>query len=364
MASLCVFAPHADAQPPTRYPPPESLSHAPAIAKARSVVRGMVDTMQLPGLSVVVLRGDKMLWSESFGIADLEQGLLVTPQTRFRIGSVSKLLTAAGVARLVEQGKLDLDAPVQLYVPDFPRKPWPVTTRQLAGHVAGIRHYGANYDGLGPPGAPHFASVTAGLTLFQNDPLLFEPGTSYSYSSYGWNLISAVIEGAAKQEFLQYMQSAVLEPLGLRSIAADHPFTFVPNRTRFFERDRAGRLWHAPYVDFSYKWASGGFLSNAEDLARFGAAHLKPGFLRQETLNEVFTSQRLASGKDTGVGIGWRIGTDAKGRRVFHHGGASVGGRAMLMMYPDLNLVVAMVANIRANFGEEHAQAIGELFMR
>ena len=108
---------------------------------------------------------------------------------------------------------------------------------QLAGHVAGIRHYGANYDGLGPPGAPHFDSVTAGLTLFQNDPLLFEPGTSYSYSSYGWNLISAVIEGAAKQEFLHYIQGAVLEPLRAAQHCGGSSFRLAPRSTEFFDRD-------------------------------------------------------------------------------------------------------------------------------
>ena len=131
-----------------------------------------------------------MIWSEGFGLADVEQGVPVTPLTRFRLGSVSKLTTAASVARLVEAGTLDLDGPSQRYVPDLPQKPWPVTTRQLASHSAGIRHYLVKDDrfpGL-LAGNPHFATVTAGLAIVKDDPLLFEPGTRYAYSSYGWNV--------------------------------------------------------------------------------------------------------------------------------------------------------------------------------
>lgn len=352
-------------QSPSRYPlPSESARYAREIGQARAAVAELVKAKQIPGLSIAVAHAGTIVWSEGFGFADVEQQVVVTPLARFRLGSVSKVLTAAGLARLVEEGKLDLDAPVQRYVPSFPMKQWPVTTRQLAGHLAGIRHYQPD-DFRGPlNGAPQFESVTKGLTIFQNDPLLFEPGTSYSYSSYGWNLISAVIEGASKEEFLNYMQRAVFEPLGLRSIAADQVYAIVPHRTRFYGRDAQSALVHAQYVDNSYKWAGGGFLSHAEDLVRFGSAHLQAGFLQQTTLDLLFTSQRLRSGKETGVGIGWRIGTDQEGRRVRHHGGTIEGGRAMLMMFPESKVVVAMLANVLVDFGERDAQRIGGIFIR
>ena len=113
---------------------------AAAITKARALVAELVRAQEIPGLSVAVARKGTVVWSEGFGLADVESGVPVTPLTRFRAGSVSKVLTAAGVAKLVEEGRLDLDAPVQRYVPEFPKKPWPITTRQLAAHTAGIRH--------------------------------------------------------------------------------------------------------------------------------------------------------------------------------------------------------------------------------
>ena len=336
---------------------------AAAIMKARALVAELVSSQEIPGLSIAVARRGTVVWSEGFGLADAESGVPVTPLTRFRAGSVSKVLTAAGVARLVEEGKLDLDAPVQRYVPGFPKKPWPITTRQLAAHTAGIRHY-TEADQARIKGAPHFSSVREGLALFQDDPLLFQPGTSYSYSSYGWSLVSAVVEGASGQEFLGFMNARVFEPLGLRSIVPDHVDVIVPGRTRFYAREAPGRpLEHAPYVDESYVWAAGGFLATAEDLVRFGSAHLQPGFFKQNTLDLLFRGESLIPQSKTSVGIGWRIGTDAQGRRILHHAGASVGGRAALLVFPDSGVVVAILSNVLAGFGDGDAQRIGSLFI-
>ncbi|HEY4088836.1 MAG TPA: serine hydrolase domain-containing protein [Bryobacteraceae bacterium] len=333
------------------------------IAQAHEVVKNLIAAKRIPGFSIAVARGGQIVWSEGFGFANVQQGVVVTPLTRFRLGSASKIVTAAGLARLAEEGKIDLDAPVQRYVPDFPQKQWPITTRELAGHLAGIRHYSEQDFAVTMQGAPHFESVSASLAIFKNDPLLFEPGTKYSYSSYGWNLISAVMEGASGADFLTYMQQAVFDPLGLRSIHSDHALEIVPYRTSFYQRDPKGELRPADHVDNSYKWAGGGFLSNAEDLAMFGSAMLEPGFLRRETLEMMFTSQRLRSGAETGVGIAWRIGKDAKGNRVSHHGGTIDGGRAMIMMYPDSKVVVIMLSNILVDFGEPDAQEIGRIFL-
>ena len=347
-----------------RYPFPHTDSKdAKAIANAHEFIADLFRKREMPGLSVAVARKGTVVWSEGFGVGDAELGVPVTSLTRFRLGSVSKLLTSAGVARLVEDGKLDMDAPIQRYISSFPMKPWPITTRQLAAHTSGSRHYG----GMDAPflkGAPHFASVREGLTIFQDDPLLFEPGTRYNYSSYGFNTISAVIEGASGQEFLSFMQASIFEPLGLNTIIPDHVDAIIPGRARWYARETPGRpIENAPYVDNSYKWASGGYLATAEDLVRFGSAHLQPGFFKRSTLDLIFKAQSLIPGNPIAVGIGWRIGKDREGRRVYHHAGAVEGGRAMLLMYPDSGIVVALLSNIVADFGESEAERLGSLFI-
>ncbi len=341
---------------PAVAPAPSRHSHA--IARGRMVVNEILRHTGVPGMSVAVGVDGEVVWAEGFGYADLENRVPVWEETKFRVGSVSKPITAAAVALLVEQGRLDLDAPVQRYVPSFPEKRWPITTRQLAGHLAGVRHYRGreNYS------SEHYTSVLEGLQIFQDDTLLYAPGTRYSYSSYAWNLISAVVESASGEDFLRYMHENVFAAVGMAHTVADHTDSIIPHRTRFYMRTRAGTAMNAPYVDNSYKWAGGGFLSNTADLVRFGMAHLNEGFLRPETIELLWTSQRTNEGEETGYGIGWRVGTDYESRRIVSHGGSSVGGRAHLLIFPDDGVVVAMLANSSAPMNAAATWAIAEPF--
>lgn len=296
----------------------------------------------IPGFAIAVAVDGRLVWSEAFGYADLEAKRPTTPATQFRIGSVSKSITADAVAQLYESGKLDLDAPIQRYVPTFPDKGAPITTRLLGGHLAGIRHYRGNEFLLNQP----YATVTAGLAIFQNDSLLARPGTRFSYSSYGFNLISAVVEGASGEQFLAYMSRHVFTPLGMTSTAPDKNDSLIPNRTKFYERTAAGPFVPSPTVDNSNKWAGGGFLSTAEDLVRFGSAHLKPGYLKAATVEMLFTAQRTTSGAATPYGIGWFVSTDTLGHRTVFHGGGSIGGTTAFGVDRDSRVVFALVTNL------------------
>lgn len=314
---------------------------APAVEEARAAVREIMDEAGVPGASVAVAVDGVIVWSEGFGWADVEQGVPVTTLTKFRAGSVSKTMTASGLGVLVERGLLDLDTPVQEYVPDFPEKRWPVTVRQLGGHTAGVRHY-RDGEMLSFRAYP---TVTEGLAIFADDTLLFEPETRYSYSSYGWNLLSAAMEGASGRDFLPFMRDEVFEPLGLRHTVADHNDSIIPHRVEFYEIEDSA-LVNAPYVDNSYKWSGGGFLSTPEDLVRFGTAHLAPGFLRAETLDELQGAQALRSGESTDYGIGWVVGTQEDGDETLGHSGGSVGGTTLLLLVPAHDLVVAGMVNV------------------
>lgn len=314
---------------------------------------------KVPGLSVAVARDGKIFWSEGFGFADLEAKKPVTPQNMFRIGSVSKPLTAAGLMLLVEKGKVDLDVDIHRYVPDFPDKGHPFSTRQLAGHLAGIRHYHGEEFYLNR----HYFNVRDGLRIFENDPLLSIPGEKYAYSSYGFNLIGMVIEAAAGQDFLPYMQTAIFTPLTMTNTTPDDATRVISQRTRFYKVKTGGGFEREPDVDNSYKWASGGFLSTPEDLVRFGSAHLQPGFLTRASLNALFTSQKTSDGKETGYGIGWEITKDKRGHLIWMHTGGSVGGTTILLIRPDLRMVLAMTANCTdAPLSKSHPDAIVEAF--
>ena len=330
-----------------------------AIVAARALLDSVMEAHAIPGLSVAVGMGSQVLWSEGFGFSDLTHGVTVTSLTKFRVGSVSKPITAAAIGVLLEEGALDLDAPVQTYVPSFPEKRYPVTTRLLAGHIGGMRHY----QGAENLSSVRYPTVAAGLAIFQDDPLINEPGTEYSYSSYGWNLISAVIEGASGEPFLEYMDRVVFEPLGMRNTIAGHTDLIIPHRTRFYSTTAEGEVVNAPFVDNSYKWAGGGFLSTPEDLLIFANAHLSAEFLEAETLELLFASQRLRSGEETGYGIGWGTSTNDRGERIISHTGGSVGGRTVLTANRDTGVIVAIVANLSsAPMSTSLAARVEEIF--
>jgi len=229
----------------------------------------------------------------------------------------------------------------------------------LAGHLAGIRHYASEEEFLS---AVPYASITDALTIFSDDPLLFLPGTEFSYSTYGYNLISAVVERAADQEFLSYMSDNVFGPIGMSGTVADRVVPIIANRSRYYTI-QDGQLVNSPWVDNSNKWAGGGILSTSEDLVRFGLAHLSDEFLTGETIEMMWTSQVTSAGEETGYGVGWSIQADESGRRIVRHSGGSIGGVTELRIYPDQRLVIAVITNTTPADLKPLTASIVELFL-
>jgi serine beta-lactamase-like protein LACTB len=315
---------------------------SPAIKKAEKYIDSLRNKQELPGISVCVGNKEKILWAQAFGYADMENKTQLSIYSKFRIGSVSKLLTSLAVGRLYQQGKLDLDAPVQQYVPDFPVKKYPITSRQLAGHLSGIRHYRKG-DPISIP--KNYNNVTEGLSIFKDDTLLFKPGTKYEYSTYAYSLLSAVVEGAAQMPFLSYMQDSIFRPFGMSHTAADINDSIIPSRVRFYEI-KEKKLVNSALVNNSYKWAGGGFLSTPYDLVNMIRGLLDHKVLHEKTIDLLFTPQRLENGTSTNVGIAWRINKTDSGVTYIHHGGAIDGGRTFVLFYPESGYIFAVTANI------------------
>lgn len=347
-AALLLSAPAAHAQ--TADPAGSARRHA----------RALLDTLPAPGLSVAVAVRGEVVWAEAFGHANAEDGVPATPAMTFGIGSVSKPLVAAALARMAERGEIDLDAPAARYVADHPADREGVTLRRLAAHLGGIRHY--DFRDITAPPAPD-ATPLDRVRRFAADPLVAEPGARHSYSSWGYVLLSAAMEQAAGRGFLALMDDEVLRPLGMDATSVDRPGNVPAARAGQYTGCTEAGCARAPYADYGGMWAAGGFTSTASDLARFGTALLRPGYLRAETVEMMWTPQRTAAGDDTGYGMGWRIGRDAEGRRIVHHGGRTRDLRAFLLVYPDQDVVVALLANGPADFAEAEAARIAAPFL-
>ncbi|OPJ70137.1 hypothetical protein AV530_019360 [Patagioenas fasciata monilis] len=353
-------------QPASPLPPPRDFGAA--IERSRDLLRRVKDEAGIPGILVGVSVDGKEVWSEGLGYADVENRVVCKPETIMRIASISKCLTMMAVAKLWEEGKLDLDAPVQKYVPEFPEKVYEgekvtITTRLLVSHLSGIRHYEKDITKVkeekekanrvfkqtkdkeqkekegkeiektdsaklrkehegevksrnSKPGGKDkefeqeeyylkekFESVFESLKIFKNDPLFFKPGSQFLYSTYGFTLLSAIVERASGQKFTDYMLK-MFRDLDMLSTVLDDNEAMIYNRARCYVYNKKGRLVNAPYVDNSYKWAGGGFLSSVGDLLKFGNAllysyqagqfkstngKLLPGYLKPDTVAMMWT---------------------------------------------------------------------------
>jgi CubicO group peptidase (beta-lactamase class C family) len=262
-------------------------------------------------------------------------------------------MTVTALMRLVEQDRVRLEDPVSRYLPDFPHGA--ITLQQLAGHLSGIRHY--------RPGeflnTTHYSSATDSLRKFAPDPLLTPPGTKYFYSSYAYNVLGAVIERVTGKAFDAAMKALVFDPLRMN----ESSFASDAATAAFYDKGSAGSQ-PSPNVDLSDRLPSGAAVTTARDLARLLIATSGGRFLSDASRATMFQSLQTNDGKETGVGIGWRVAVDDKGRTFIHHGGAVTGGRAFALVYPKERVGVAIVTNLGfAGFNEKEARAIALHFL-
>ena len=314
-------------------------------------ISSFMSRQNIPALTVAIVHDNQIRFVGAYGISDLENFVPTKSVTVFRIASVSKPVTAVAAMQLAERGKLDLDAPVQKYLPAFPVKQFPITTRQLLAHLSGVRHYRA---GEGER-TVRYNTLTDALTIFKDDPLESEPGTRFLYTTYGYTLLGAVIEGASGMAFEEYMRENVFKPAGMTRTRLDDVFAIIPNRARGYS-PRAfpqldGNYRNPVLMDSSYKYPGGGFVSTAEDMARFAISVLNGTLIKPETFAEMSKNQKTRDGRDTGYGYGWYIGRTpgfASDPEAVSHGGVQAGFTSNLVLLPKKKFAVVILTNIEA----------------
>jgi CubicO group peptidase (beta-lactamase class C family) len=325
---------------------PAALGAAPGdplaaeLAAFEAFVAEEMARQQMPALSVAVRRGD-LRWARGFGLADVENGCPAGARSSYRMASVTKPMTALAVLRLADQGRIDLDAPVERWVPGFPDRGHPITPRQLLGHLGGISHY-RDYAAEG-----HFREpmdTRQALAVFADFPLVAEPGTAYHYTTYGFNLLGAVLEGAAGKPYGEVMRETVWEPLGMAATRLDDPRAIIPGRVRGYAL-ADGRLVNAELVDISSRFAGGGTRSTVLDMVALGGAMLDGGLLATATVEAALTRQVTRDGHQTPYGLGWAVGS-LNGHFWYGHGGSQQETRTDLTVFPGEDLVIALASNL------------------
>jgi CubicO group peptidase (beta-lactamase class C family) len=333
-----------------------------SIQKARLLVEAHKSQTQIPGCQIAVMVKGKLVWSESFGYSDIENKIEVSSNTKFRIASVSKTVTAMALGKLINDEKINIDKDIRAYLPTFPKKEYEITPRHLASSTSGIRHYTSSDDTFN---TKSFKNVVASLERFSNDPLAFKPGSQFLYSSYGWVLLSAVMEKASETSFFELMQNT-WDELGMKNTTFDFPNRKIDHKSKFYIYDKKQNRKLAPYQNRSYMYAGGGYLSTAQDLVQMGNKFINTDFLNEETRELLTKSYVLENGTPTYYGLGWETGISRFNTEVIYHNGSLPTSVAHLIIYPKEEVILAYLANTGDNvfFNVSEAQTIAELFIK
>lgn len=332
-----------------------------AIARGRAAMDEAMRAGAAPGAAVAVAVKGRMVWSDGFGLADLVRGTPVTTATRFGVGSISKALTLAAAISLADDGLVDLDAPIERYIPDFPHRGHGVTIRRIAAHQSGISDTFANAHYYT---TRHFDALADAYPGIASAPLIFEPGTRTAYATGLFTIVGRVLEVAAGSPYPELMRQRVLGPARMRATAPNDPRHATPDRTGFYVAREGGGFTPAPPYDPSFKLPGAGFLATAEDLARFGAALLRPGLLSDRGRREMFTAVPLADGTPAAYALGFQSLLE-DGRRLLLQPGGGPGIAGWLAIYPDDDVIVAILANATgAPLGGEVRRAVAAGFLR
>lgn len=312
-----------------------------------TAVTKFMSTTHAPGVAIAIVANGELRWTAGFGFADVENNVPASEHTLFRLGSISKSLTAVGAMQLWERGQIDLDTPVQKYCPAFPQKSAPITTRLVMGHLAGIRHYKSDsQDDPEVGNTKHFDNpIQAGLDFFKNDPLVSTPGKQFHYSTQGYTLVGCVMEGASGDKYLEFMNRSVLMPAAMEHTRSDDRFAIIPYRTRFYRKTESGTVENADFLDSSYKIPGGGWLSSADDMGRFEIAILNNTLIKPATRDVMWTALKPSEGKPNGYALGW--GTlEQDGIRLVGHSGGQQGTSTDFLIAPEQRAGVVVLTNM------------------
>lgn len=310
------------------------------------------------GCSVAIAEKGRILYSSGFGFADLENPAEVRPETLFRLASISKPITAVAVMRLVERGLVDLKTDIRHYVPEFPDKGQVITVEQVLNHTSGIRHY----KGDEFASTKRYDSVLESLRIFQGDPLMHPPGQSYTYTTYGYTVLARIVENVSGRTFPGFLRDEVFVPAGMHSSKLDDATAIIPNRAKGYREGPDKKAINASFADTSYKWAGGGMLSTAPDMARFGISLLNGTLLSRDSVARMWTTGSLPDGRLTRYGLGFHV-NQLEGRRMISHTGSQQGTQTAMLIFPEEQVVIVVLTNYESHRAMDLARRISEAWL-
>jgi CubicO group peptidase (beta-lactamase class C family) len=323
-------------------------------ARIDSLAAATLERGPVAALGIGVKRGDQLLLARGYGLADVENGVAATAETVYRIGSVTKQFTAAAVMRLVEEGAIDLEAPMTDYLPDFPVQGHVVTIRHLLTHTSGIK----SYTGLESwqPTMRLDLSDDELVAHFQDEPFDFAPGERFLYNNSGYYLLGMVIEAASGQTYREYLNEHLFGSLGLRGSSYCDERPIIPRRAEGYEVV-GGELVNDAPLSMNQPGAAGALCSTVLDMLSWASALRAGEVVSPASYEQMTTRSTLNDGSATGYGFGLGVGNLEGHPRISHSGGIN-GFNTMLAHYPDAGLDVVVLVNTNGPFAGDVAETI------
>lgn len=319
-------------------------------ARMDEVVRSYVDAKQFMG-SVLVARGETVFFSKSYGSANLEWSIPNTTTTKFRIGSMTKQFTAAAVLLLEERGKLKVDDPVKQYYPDAPAAWDKITLYHLLTHTSGIPNHTT---------FPEFESLSTSRTTpdqlvktFRDRPLEFVPGSEMRYSNSGYVLLGAIIEKVSGSNYEKFVDENIFKPVGMNDSGYDSTQAIIMRRAAGYGPGPNGPV-NARYVDMSVPYAAGALFSTTGDLLRWERALFGGKVLSRSSLKKMTTPFK------NDYAFGLEISRQS-GHNLIQHGGSINGFSSRLAYFPDDEVTVIALSNLRGPGADSIVEKLGAL---
>lgn len=294
--------------------------------------------------SALVAENGKVIFKKGYGQANIEWDILNKPDTKFRLGSISKQFTALLIVKLAEEGKIKLDKPITAYLPNYPKATGDkVTIHNLLTHTSGIPNY-TSFSNFGKDLSRNPFTPEEFVKKFENLPLEFTPGEKFSYSNSGYFLLGYIIEKVSGKSYEQFLQETILKPLKMTNTGYDHSAIILKNRAAGYEKQNKKTI-NAPYLDMSIPYAAGSLYSTVEDLYLWDQALYTNQLLSEKSMESLFKPYIKAW--DDYYGYGWFIhetNNGDKGKlKVIEHGGSINGFNTIISRVPaDRNLVVLL----------------------
>ncbi|MBN1208860.1 MAG: serine hydrolase [Myxococcaceae bacterium] len=326
--------------PPAQLPP-GTQAFPPELARALEArIQEQLEGRLVGGLSVGVVKGE-LAWTAGFGFRDVARRLRATPRTTYRTASIGKSFTAIAVLQLVEAGTVSLDDDIRKWVPDFPAKAWTVTVRQLLGHLGGVSHY---RDPVKESRVTKRMNTAEAIAVFKDWPLVVEPGTEYAYTTYGYNLLGALVEKASGRPYGKYLRRKIFAPAGMRHAALDD-FRTRDAWHAVGYRPVDGTLAPSHRLDVSSRFGGGGTRASVVDLLAFGRAVMASTLVKPETTRLMHAPMETKDGRLTDYGMGFAT-YPLRGHYVVAHAGGQPETSTFLLLIPAERLAIALAMNV------------------